>query len=224
MGWLDYSKLLTMKNLSSIRTDYTKSYLDENDLLVNPISQFIKWLDLAFQTKVQETNMMVLSTVSADGFPNSRAMLLKDVSDEGFFFFSNYLSVKGLELENNPKANLTFFWEEREQQVRVKGLVEKISREESVEYFNSRPSGSKISVCVSKQSSVVKDRQELEDKAQQLAANKSDKEIKCPEYWGGYILKPIEMEFWQGRANRLHDRLKYTLNNNGKWDITRLAP
>jgi len=210
--------------ISSIRTDYTKSYLDENDLLVSPIYQFVKWLDLAIQTNVQEANMMVLSTVSADGFPNSRVMLLKDVTEDGFVFFTNYLSVKGLELEDNPKANLTFFWADREQQVRIKGLVTKISREQSVEYFDSRPSGSKISVCVSEQSSVVKDRQELEDKARRLGANKFGKEIKCPEYWGGYILKPIEIEFWQGRADRLHDRLKYVLNNNGKWEIIRLAP
>ena len=210
--------------ISSLRMDYTKYYLDENDLLVSPMSQFVKWLDLAIQTKAQEANMMVLSTISADGYPNSRVMLLKDVANDGFIFFTNYKSAKGLELTSNPKANLTFFWAEREQQVRVKGLVEKISREQSVEYFNSRPIGSKISVCVSDQSSVVKNRQELEDKTQQMEIGTLGEEIKCPEYWGGYILKPIEMEFWQGRANRLHDRLKYVLNEDGKWEIIRLAP
>lgn len=212
-----------VKNISDIRTDYTKYSIDELGLSENPIEQFETWFNHAQKAKVNEVNAMVLSTATADGIPSGRVLLLKGVEERGFTFFTNYKSSKGNELEENPHASMTFFWSELEQQVRICGTVKKIDSNLSDAYFRSRPRGSQISAAASEQSAKVPHRDVLTNEVERLEAEYEGKEIPKPKHWGGYILMPTKVEFWQGRASRLHDRFLYELIE-GTWQISRLAP
>jgi pyridoxamine 5'-phosphate oxidase len=208
--------------LANIRNDYNLQSLSEEAVLKNPIQQASKWLEEAIHYKIYEPTAMTLSTVSSNGRPSSRIVLLKEISATGFIFYTNYDSKKGKELAVNPYAALTLFWKELERQVRVEGKVQKIKASESDEYYYSRPLGSRIGAIVSPQSEVIKDRSLLDEKAKAME-NLPEKEIKRPENWGGYILIPDFIEFWQGRTNRLHDRLAFSLENK-EWKMNRLAP
>ncbi len=208
--------------LANIRNDYKLQTLSEKDVLKNPIAQVSKWLEEAIHLKIYEPTAVNLATVSSLGRPSSRVVLLKEITEEGFVFFTNYNSRKGKELATNPYAAMNLFWKELERQVQVEGKIQKISTEESDKYYYSRPLGSRIGAIISPQSEVIKDRSELEDKVKEFE-KLSEKEIKRPENWGGYILIPDRIEFWQGRTNRLHDRLVFILENK-EWKLSRLAP
>jgi pyridoxamine 5'-phosphate oxidase len=219
---------LQSSNMSStiadIRKDYKLTSLQENDCDENPIRQFDRWWKDATSSQVEEINAMTLATASCDGIPSARIVLLKEYTDKGFVFYTNYESFKGKQLEENPRACLVFFWKELERQVRITGLVEKVSAAESDAYFKSRPTGSQVSASISPQSQVVENREWLEKNQQQFEASHTTDTIQRPVGWGGYRVKPITIEFWQGRANRLHDRIQYTLNGDGSWIRERLAP
>ncbi len=210
-------------DIASIRKDYSLKSLEINDVDDNPLTQFHKWLKEAVNAEVLEVNAMTLSTISAEGFPNGRIVLLKEL-DEGFVFFTNYLSEKGQELTKNPNASLTFFWPELERQVRVNGRVSKVSAEESDSYFFSRPIGSQIGAWASPQSQVIESRQILEDNIKELQNRFESEKISRPPHWGGFRLTPTQIEFWQGRPSRLHDRISYNKNPEGAWIRERLAP
>ena len=212
-----------MKNIAAIRTDYTKFSIDELGLKASALDQFIAWFTHAVNINVSEVNAMVLSTVSENGVPSARILLLKGIENGGFTFFTNYNSTKGSDLAVNPNACLTFFWRELEQQIRVTGIVEKIDENLSEAYFHSRPRGSQISALASNQSSIVNRREDLTDEIERLEKLYENKEIPRPENWGGYVLKPTSVEFWQGRSSRLHDRFLYS-EVEGVWQIERLAP
>ncbi|MDG1278694.1 MAG: pyridoxamine 5'-phosphate oxidase [Algoriphagus sp.] len=209
-------------NISAIRKDYALKTLEISNINKNPFEQFHIWLQEAIKSEALEVNAMTLSTLGLDGFPNGRIVLLKGI-DSGFVFFTNYESQKGKELENSPKASLTFFWPELERQVRVNGFVEKISNEESDEYFFSRPLGSQIGAWASPQSKKIPSRELLEQMKLDVEKEFSNKPIQRPPHWGGFRLIPNKIEFWQGRPSRLHDRLIFELNNES-WEISRLAP
>jgi pyridoxamine 5'-phosphate oxidase len=209
--------------LADIRIDYTLKSLDEKDVNASPIDQFNIWLEGAQQSKVQEWNAMNLSTVRPDGRPNSRIVLLKGV-DTGLVFFTNYNSAKGKELTHNPFAAITFFWPALERQVRFMGKVSKITSQESDEYYFSRPFASQIGAWASPQSEVIPNRTYLEEKEAKLLTLIKEETITRPEHWGGYRLIPEEVEFWQGRSSRLHDRIHYLKDSGGNWKIGRLAP
>jgi pyridoxamine 5'-phosphate oxidase len=188
-----------------------------------PIAQFQKWFDQALKAELVEPNAMTLGTVNADGQPSTRVVLLKGVDARGFSFFTNYESRKGRELAANQKAALTFFWAGLERQVSVRGSVTKLSRQESEAYFAMRPLGSQRGAWVSKQSNVVESRDFLEKRLREVEGEFGDK-VPMPAYWGGYVLAPIQVEFWQGRPNRLHDRLLYRKDAGNKWLLERLSP
>jgi len=209
--------------ISDIRTDYTKYSIDEFGLCSNPVQQFEEWFNVAQSSKVNEVNAMVLSTVSENGIPSGRVLLLKGVEKDGFTFFTNYRSAKGNDLEVNPNACMTFFWSELEQQVRITGKVKKIDEALSKVYFHSRPRGSQISAAASEQSAKIEHRDVLTNEVERLKTKFDGNEIPKPKYWGGYILEPTKVEFWQGRSSRLHDRFLYELVD-GTWQISRLAP
>ncbi|GAB2502616.1 pyridoxamine 5'-phosphate oxidase [Algoriphagus taiwanensis] len=209
--------------LSDIRKDYTLKSLDISDVSTDPFRQFSLWFDEAVDSEALEVNAMCLSTLGLDGYPSGRIVLLKGV-DEGFVFFTNYSSAKGKEIEAMPKASLTFFWAELERQVRIVGDLEKISEAESDEYFFSRPVGSQIGAWTSPQSQRIENREVLAERNKQLEDRFSREPITRPPHWGGYRLKPKQFEFWQGRSSRLHDRIGYEKNGEGKWTIFRLAP
>lgn len=208
-------------NLADLRKNYSQKALSENEMLPDPVQQFDQWWQQALASSIDEPNAMTLATASADGLPSARIVLLKGLSERGFIFFSNYDSYKGKQLADNPKACLVFFWKELERQVRITGLVEKLSAPENDTYFYSRPQASQISACVSPQSQVIENRAWLE---QQYDSCKKQNQVKRPAHWGGYLVKPVELEFWQGRPDRLHDRIQYSLEANGRWKIERLAP
>ena len=211
------------KDISAIRKEYTKHTLDIKDVDKNPLKTFNQWFDEALKSEVMEPNAMCLATVDKNGIPANRILLLKEV-DKGFVFYTNYQSDKGRELEANPVAAMTFFWPELERQVRIQGDVEKISEEMSTAYFQSRPKESQIGAWTSPQSTVIKNREILEQRAKEIANKyKSDKVLPKPKQWGGYRLNAFHIEFWQGRPSRLHDRIAYTLID-GEWKINRLAP
>jgi pyridoxamine 5'-phosphate oxidase len=214
----------TSMNIADIRRDYSHKSLAENDVDANPIRQFEKWWDEAVHSKIDEVNAMTVATASADGLPAARTMLLKGFDEKGFVFFTNYESFKADQLAENPRACLLFFWKELERQVRITGLVEKISGKESDEYFHSRPEASRIGAWASPQSRVIESRRWLDEKFNELVKKMEGSEITRPPHWGGYLVKPVVIEFWQGRPSRLHDRIQYTLDDNGNWKIERLAP
>lgn len=207
--------------IADIRKDYKLKAFTENEADKDAITQFEKWWREATESKIDEVNAMTLATASADGVPSARIVLLKGFDERGFVFFTNYNSYKGQQLAENPRACLVFFWKELERQVRITGVISKIDVIESEEYFNSRPEGSRISAMASPQSEVIENREWLEARVDNIVKSG---EVKRPESWGGYLVKPVTIEFWQGRASRLHDRLQYSLQENGEWKIERLAP
>jgi pyridoxamine 5'-phosphate oxidase len=207
-----------------LRKEYKRESLCEEDILADPYQQFTKWWTEAVASDIEEVNAMTLATASSDGLPSARIVLLKGFDEKGYVFFSNYQSYKGQQLAENPRACLVFFWKELERQVRITGLVEKVSAQESDAYFHSRPEGSKIGAWASPQSQVIASRSWLEDKERSMRHQFLDKPMKRPEHWGGYRVKPITLEFWQGRPNRLHDRILYNLQADGSWTQERLAP
>jgi pyridoxamine 5'-phosphate oxidase len=211
------------KTIAALRKEYLLSSLDEKLVNPDPLKQFSLWFDEAIHASVEEPNAMVLSTADADGNVSGRVVLLKGIEDHGFVFFTNYGSQKGLQMAANPKAALTFLWYAMERQVRVEGRVVKAGRAESETYFNSRPFDSRISACISRQSAVIPDRTFLESSRENFIHDMEGKLPECPENWGGYLLIPTMIEFWQGRAHRLHDRLRYRLNGES-WILERLAP
>jgi pyridoxamine 5'-phosphate oxidase len=211
------------KQIADLRKEYMLETLDESNVAQDPIQQFTKWWDEALQSNIEEVNAMTLATATKDGIPSARIVLLKGYDEKGFVFFTNYKSQKGQELDENPHAALVFFWKELERQVRIQGEIEKISTEESDEYFNSRPLGSRIGAWASPQSNVLENRKQLEESVQQFT-KQFDENVPRPLHWGGYCLVPSEIEFWQGRPNRLHDRIRYTKYSDKEWIIERLAP
>ncbi|MBI5857985.1 MAG: pyridoxamine 5'-phosphate oxidase [Sphingobacteriales bacterium] len=212
------------RKIADIRNEYTKKKFTEKKALPDPFAQFTKWWKQALKSGITEVNAMTLATASVDGIPSARIVLLKDYNEKGFVFFTNYSSFKGQQLAENPKACLVFFWKELERQVRITGIIEKVSNEENDEYFYSRPVESQFGALTSPQSQVIESREWLDEKYKSIMAENNGQQIKRPGYWGGYLLKPVLFEFWQGRPSRLHDRLQYSLNENGTWKMERLAP
>lgn len=214
-----------MENLHDKRKVYDKSQLLENQVKENPIELFRDWfLEAEENSGVSEANAMAISTVEEDGCPRTRMVLLKAYTWEGFIFYTNYNSKKGKAIEKNNKACLHFFWPSLERQIIIKAELEKVAENLSDGYFHSRPKGSQLGAVVSPQSSVIPGREYLENKLSELEKEYEGKEIPRPENWGGYIAKPYEIEFWQGRPNRLHDRIIYELQEDFDWKISRLAP
>ena len=207
--------------LHHIRAEYAQSSLNIGDVERNPIDQFRKWYTQAEESQLDETNAFTLSTVSQTGLPSSRVVLLKEVSDEGFVFFTNYNSQKSKEIESNPQVSMNFFWMGLQRQVRIQGHAEKISREASVLYFDSRPLESRAGSAASPQSAEIESREVLDTRYNQLLSHPET--IKCPEHWGGYLIRPIHVEFWQGRLGRLHDRIAFE-KIDLSWRIFRKAP
>jgi pyridoxamine 5'-phosphate oxidase len=214
-----------MKDLSDYRKSYTKNELLEDQIPSNPIALFQQWFQEAEASKqIEEPNAMTITTIGLDGFPRARVVLLKKIENDGFIFYTNYDSNKGKAIANNNKVSLSFFWPALERQVIIKGKANKVNSAVSDSYFSSRPKGSQLGAIVSPQSNVIPNREFLENKLQQLEQEYSDKTITRPENWGGYLVQPTEIEFWQGRPNRLHDRISYQLNDNGLFSTERLAP
>lgn len=213
------------KDLSNYRKSYEKGELLLNNAPENPIELFRNWfIEVDTHFNVGETNAMTISTIGLDGFPKSRVVLLKKYTHEGFIFYTNYKSEKGRAIEANPNICLSFFWPAAERQIIIKGKAEKIAKNLSDGYFESRPRGSQLGAIVSNQSEVIKNRTELEQKLKALETQHDGNVIERPDYWGGFIVKPVELEFWQGRPNRLHDRIRYKLKADYDWQIDRLAP
>lgn len=210
-------------NLGDLRMQYTMQDLRRKDLLDNPVEQFQKWLTEAQKASIIEPNAMVLATCNAKGIPSSRTVLLKHFDEQGLIFFTNYLSRKAQEIQENPYVAITFLWKELERQVLIQGKVEKTSRAISEEYFSKRPRQSQLGAAASQQSQVVPNRKCLEDEYNRLDKLFEKQTIPCPKNWGGFLIKPSSYEFWQGRPNRLHDRFRYSLSNN-QWIIERLSP
>ncbi|WP_133689119.1 pyridoxamine 5'-phosphate oxidase [Maribacter spongiicola] len=213
------------KDLGDYRKSYEKSALMEDSISDNPIQLFQTWFyEVEKSDGVDEPNAMTVSTVGLDGFPKSRVVLLKKYTHEGFIFYTNYNSEKGRAINENPKICISFFWANLERQIIIKGTAEKLAKNLSDGYFESRPDGSKLGALVSDQSTVINSRSVLEDKLTELEKEYEGKEIERPEHWGGYLVRPVSMEFWQGRPNRLHDRIRYTLTDDFDWKMERLAP
>jgi pyridoxamine 5'-phosphate oxidase len=210
-------------SIANIRKVYKKNSLSKNDVAPNPIEQFDKWWKEAIAANIDEVNAMSLATCDRNGIPSARIVLLKGIHDDGFVFFTNYTSHKAKDIETNPHVALIFFWKELERQVRVEGHVEKTSDKDSEEYFNSRPRESKIGAWTSRQSEVIPSRRFLQERQESLEEEFSGKEIPRPQFWGGYVVHPEKVEFWQGRPSRLHDRILYVLEEKS-WKILRLAP
>ncbi len=213
------------KDLGNYRKSYEKSSLTEGVISDNPMELFQKWFyEVEASDGVDEPNAMTVSTIGLDGFPKNRVVLLKKYTFEGFIFYTNYESEKGRAISQNPNVCISFFWPNMERQIIIKGRAEKIAENLSDGYFESRPDGSKLGAIVSNQSEVVPSRDYLEKKLKDLEKEYENKEIERPKYWGGFIVKPVSLEFWQGRPNRLHDRIRYSLQANYDWKIERLAP
>ncbi len=213
------------KDLSNYRKSYEKAALIKSNVPENPLELFQKWFyEVDNSNTVDEANAMTVSTLGLDGFPKNRIVLLKRYTYEGFIFYTNYNSEKGKAIENNSNVCLSFFWHAAERQIIIKGKADKIVENLSDGYFESRPRGSQLGAIVSNQSDVIENRTILENKLEELEKKFEGKEIPRPNHWGGYIVKPVEIEFWQGRANRLHDRIRYSLQSDYNWKIDRLAP
>ncbi|MDG1251396.1 pyridoxamine 5'-phosphate oxidase [Lacinutrix sp.] len=213
------------EDLGQLRKSYDKSSLDLSDVGDDPIGFFKKWFDEASNhSEIEEANAMSLATLGIDDFPKSRVVLLKAFTDKGFVFYTNYQSEKGLAIAHHPKVGLSFFWPPLERQVIIKGLIQKTPSDLSDEYFNSRPKGSQLGAIVSDQSNVISDRTIIEAKLNALEIQYKNEEIPRPDNWGGYLVIPKSIEFWQGRPNRLHDRIRCHLRQTGLWDLERLAP
>ena len=221
--------------IADIRKDYKLASLEEADVTSNPIDQFTRWWNEAVASQIDEVNAMTLATVNAAGVPAARIVLLKGYNPEGFIFFTNYESDKGKNLAQNPNAALVFFWKELERQIRIEGTVQKVSAEESDRYFNSRPASSRIGAWASPQSAVIENRLVIEQNVERYTSIFANDSIERPDHWGGYIVKPTSIEFWQGRSSRLHDRIRYKLETSdynaatdtrtdANWKIERLAP
>lgn len=210
--------------MTKLRREYTDAGLEERDLDANPFKQFEKWFQEAIDAKIDLPDAMTLATATQDGLPSARIVLLRGLDERGFVFYTDYESQKGKELAENPNAALVFYWRELDRQVRINGQVSKVSRENSYNYFQSRPVGSRLAAMASKQSKVIPDRQALEEQFNKLAEQYQDKEIPLPSDWGGYRLSPNMIEFWSGRPSRLHDRLRYTRPLNDDWRIERISP
>jgi pyridoxamine 5'-phosphate oxidase len=211
------------KNIADIRKDYSLHSLNENNIAPTPVEQFTSWWNEAVASEITEVNAMTLATATSDGKPSARIVLLKDYNERGFVFFTNYNSNKGSQLEENSYAALVFFWKEIERQVRIEGIVEKTGAAENDAYFFSRPEGSRIGAWASPQSSVINNRKILEENVVRFKEEFKNS-IPRPPHWGGYRVMPFKIEFWQGRSNRLHDRILYTKTPNGSWKVERLAP
>lgn len=213
------------QELSRLREDYQQHALDECEVGDNPFSFFEKWFHQAVQSEEKDSNAMVLSTMSEDGWPHSRVVLLKGLEEESFVFYTNYNSQKGKDIASQPKAALLFHWKSLERQVRIEGWVEKVDEKTATDYFHSRPKGSQIGALASTQSEKIANRAWLEERYAALDAQFQNEEVPKPTHWGGYTVKPLKIEFWQGRSSRLHDRIVFSRNNATEaWQINRLAP
>ena len=212
------------KSIAAIRKVYQLESLLEKDLDPDPMKQFANWWQHALESKIEEPNAMTLATCSASGRPSARIVLLKGIENNGFVFFTNYLSRKGTEIHDNPFVSLLFFWKELERQVRIEGKITRVPAKESDEYFSSRPKESRIGAWSSPQSRVIESREILQKNVEKYNAQFAEGIIPRPEFWGGYQVQPDHIEFWQGRPGRLHDRLRYALDENNTWKIERLAP
>ncbi len=215
--------MIDKKIIEDLRRNYKLKSLDQKDVLENPFEQFSVWFEEAMHSKLPEPNALILATATKEGIPSVRALLLKGFDEKGFIFYTNYESRKGKELAENKNASILFFWPEIERQIRLEGTVEKISKIESKRYFDTRPYKSRIGAWASNQSEVIGSRFVIVKKFLKYFIKFHSKEIPLPPYWGGFILIPDTFEFWQGRANRLHDRVRYKLAD-GKWKIERLSP
>ena len=214
-----------MEDLSNYRKSYEKSELLETNIPEDPINLFNRWFhEVEDFGGIEEVNAMTVSTLGLDGFPKARVVLLKQFTFEGFIFYTNYHSEKGRAIEVNPNICISFFWHSMERQVIIKGIAEKTAKNTSDGYFESRPTGSKLGAIVSNQSEIIPSRLFLEENLKKLEKDFEGKEIMRPEYWGGFLVRPIAVEFWQGRPNRLHDRIRYQLEDDFSWTINRLAP
>ncbi|MBX3165178.1 MAG: pyridoxamine 5'-phosphate oxidase [Bacteroidetes bacterium] len=209
--------------IEQLREDFTSGAFSEKEANENPFSQFHQWLQQAVDAKVTEVQAMLLSTVSQDNKPSSRIVYLREFENNQFWFYTNYNSRKAQNLQSNPNASLTFFWSELERQIRIEGTIQRATAEQSDAYFNSRPYESKIGAWASNQSHLLKSREDLEEKINQLQKQFTPETIKRPEHWGGFVLTANYYEFWQGRQSRLHDRISYELKNN-EWNISRMFP
>lgn len=214
---------MNKKEIESLRREYSQRELHENDVADNPIRQFDRWFGEALNAELPEPNAMTLATATPSGAPTARIVLLKGFDAPGFRFYSNYKSRKGRELERNPRAALCFFWPELERQVRIEGRVKKLSREESAAYFKNRPRQSQLGAWASSQSAEVESREVLQQQFDEIRKKFEDEDVPLPEFWGGYLLRHEQVEFWQGRPGRLHDRMAYSREDD-KWRIARLAP
>ena len=212
------------KDIQNLRQDYSAAVLTEKEIKQDPIKQFDKWFNEAVAAEVHEPNAMTLATATTNGHPSARIVLLKGFNNQGFNFYTNYLSRKGKEMAKNPLVSAVFFWPELERQVRIEGTIEKLSREQSEEYFHTRPKASQLGAVASPQSQEIEGRKILEEKMAQLEVEYADKDVPKPSHWGGYIIKPRLIEFWQGRRSRLHDRIVFKKIDNKNWKIVRLAP